>query len=123
MTAFLVFVLFRNNSDFCLLNILFAMLRARRLGIVLCIFFCSALCNLEIGRNSMRSQSRQERKSPIETINIEDEGAKNRRNTFILNMTMPGAHSIKVGNEFYFIFGVVLEKKILPAGIIPLELV
>lgn len=93
------------------------MLRTRNLFLVVCMLLYSSFCGAEIGRGSQRNHFSERQNSRIETIDIQDAGGKTRKNSFVLNMTMPGAHSVKVGGSFSLIFSAKAVEKILPVYI------
>jgi len=63
--------------------------------VLVCINIFLLACNAEGDTNSVRDHLRLRQREPFATVGNEDAGAKAVKNTFVVNITMPGAQSIK----------------------------
>ena len=64
--------------------------------VLVCINIFLLACNAEGDTNSVRDHLRQRQREPFASADNEDAGAKAVKHTFVVNITMPGAQSIKV---------------------------
>ena len=72
------------------------MLHTGKLEVFIYINIFLLVCNAESDIDSVRDHLRQRQREPFAAIDNEDTGAKAVKNTFVVNITMPGAQSVKV---------------------------